>query len=56
MKGRYAMCTCHPALEMALSLLDDGIPEEALAAALACAAVPGLADLTEADLPFTVSE
>lgn len=48
------MCFGHSPLEMALSLLEDDIPEEALAAALAASQVH--LGLPEADLPFTVGE
>lgn len=50
------MCSGNSPIEMALSLLDEGIPEEALAAALAASQVHAVAGLTDADLPFAVAE
>lgn len=47
------MCFGNTPLEVALALLEDGIPEEALATALAASQVAGL---TDADLPFSVAE
>lgn len=49
------MRTRYSPLEMALSLLEDGIPEEDLSVALA-AQVHHLDGLADADLPFSVAE
>jgi len=49
------MCFGHSPLEMALSLLEDGISEEALPLALA-AQVHHLDALADADLPFSVAD
>lgn len=46
------MCFGDTALEMALALLDDGIPEEAIPVALA----PYVPEAMELDLPFSVAE